>query len=448
MDSIYESDESYELPPFSLRRTFPGGGSGDSLHLSPSFRPTVATSDAGSDPSDSEQSASERNESHEPFPASPVRAWLSPPFARQRVPPVPPLSLLEPSVAVEQGSPGSSVGSCLSASSPTPSSLGSSLDEYSMHTLRGSMVNSSDAALSPSLERPRKRPGSTYGGSAQRLAPTGVQPAGGPQPQRQRCDGLPSTPLGRRGGGEAPPGHADGEGVPRSWTPLRAVTARDAHRLELEPRSSQLFTPGDAPYGAPPASPEPPPAPFDRTEPLLTGAQGGWLLSPDAVPGSSARLCACFVSPAAGGAAAGTSPGTSPTPTPFAPLTPFAPPTPRQALSVRPAPASPPPRRPGASLDGHVLWHPGEPFEALSWEPDPLAPRVRTESAESASSHESMLSHPDELEGLMGQPEGIMGRRYSLVQGEMAPSPQQRSTAEDDAEGGGPVMPQLFSYSK
>ena len=66
-----------------------------------------------------------------------------------------------------------------------------------------------------------------------------------------------------------------------------------------------------------------------------------------------------------------------------------------------------------------------------------------------------MRSHPDELEGegLMGQPEGIMGFRYSLVQGEMAPSPQQHYHGEGGADGGdakgaGAVVPQLFSYSK
>ena len=77
-----------------------------------------------------------------------------------------------------------------------------------------------------------------------------------------------------------------------------------------------------------------------------------------------------------------------------------------------------------------------------------------------------MRSHPDEPEGegLMGQPEGIMGRRYSLVQGEMAPSPQQQHYHGEggaeaggaeaggadggDAEGAGAVVPQLFSYSK
>ena len=53
----------------------------------------------------------------------------------------------------------------------------------------------------------------------------------------------------------------------------------------------------------------------------------------------------------------------------------------------------------------------------------------------------------------MGQPEGIMGRRYSLVQGEMAPSSPQHQQGEGGAEGcavegGGAAMPQLFSYSK
>merc|ERR1719424_157878 len=48
----------------------------------------------------------------------------------------------------------------------------------------------------------------------------------------------------------------------------------------------------------------------------------------------------------------------------------------------------------------------------------------------------------------MGQPEGIMGRRYSLVQGEMAPSPQQHCHGEGGAEGAGAAVPQLFSYSK
>ena len=54
----------------------------------------------------------------------------------------------------------------------------------------------------------------------------------------------------------------------------------------------------------------------------------------------------------------------------------------------------------------------------------------------------------------MGQPEGIMGRRYSLVQGEMAPSassPHQQGDGGAEgcgAEGGGAAMPQLFSYSK
>ena len=53
----------------------------------------------------------------------------------------------------------------------------------------------------------------------------------------------------------------------------------------------------------------------------------------------------------------------------------------------------------------------------------------------------------------MGQPEGIMGRRYSLVQGEMAPSSSPHQQGEGGAEGcaaegGGAAMPQLFSYSK
>ena len=54
----------------------------------------------------------------------------------------------------------------------------------------------------------------------------------------------------------------------------------------------------------------------------------------------------------------------------------------------------------------------------------------------------------------MGQPEGIMGRRYSLVQGEMAPSsssPHQQGEGGAEGcgvEGGGAAMPQLFSYSK
>ena len=43
--------------------------------------------------------------------------------------------------------------------------------------------------------------------------------------------GPASTPLGARGEG---PG-----GKPRTWTPLRALTPRDARRFELETRASQ-----------------------------------------------------------------------------------------------------------------------------------------------------------------------------------------------------------------
>ena len=465
MDSINESDEEGESPPFSLRRTFPGTGSSPaegSPQLSPPYRPpSVATSDAESDQYDSEPEHSPRIEAAA---NSPVRAMLSPPFAHQRVPPVPlvpPVSVLEPSVRLvplEQGSPGSSVDSSLGETS-----LVSSFDEHSMLTLRGSIASPSDAALSPLHGYGRKRPGSSHGGgalrrSAEQLASAGVEPAGGPEPQRQRCGGMPSTPLGMPTPSMSTPQGMLGEGPPRSWTPLRAVTPRDARRFELEPRPSQPFSPGDGASSEPSSSPVA--TPFDRTEPLgAGGAQDGWLFSPDAVPGSSARLCACFVSPEAGtaagtaagtdaGTAADTSPGASPTL--GASPTPFAPPTPRATLSMRTASPSPP-RRPGTSLDGNVQWHPGEPHDSLSWERGP-ASRARTEST---SSHESMLSHPDELEGegLMGQPEGIMGRRYSMVQGEMAPSPQHHHHGEGgaeggDTEGGGAVVPQLFSYSK
>ena len=463
MDSINESDEEGESPPFSLRHSFPGTGSESSPQLSPPHRPpSVATSDAESDLYDSEPESSPRTEAAA---NSPVRAMLSPPLVHPRMTPVQPVSVLEPSarlVSLEQGSPGSSVSSSLG-----DTSLLSSLDDLSMHTLRGSATSPSDAALSPLHGHGRKRPGSSHGGgairrSAEQLASAGVEPAGGPEPQRQRCGGPPSTPLGMPPPSMSTPLGMPGEGPPRSWTPLRAVTPRDARRFELEPRPSQPFSPGDGASSEPSLSPAA--TPFDRTEPLGTGAQGGWLFSPDAVPGSSARLCACFVSPEAGtaagtaagivaGTAAGTSPGTSPTL--GASPTPFAPPTPRASLSMRTASPSPP-RRPGASLDGHVQWHPGEPHASLSWERDP-ASRARTEST---SSHESMRSHSDELEGegLMGQPEGIMGRRYSLVQGEMAPSPQQHCHGEGgaeaggadggDAEGAGAAVPQLFSYSK
>ena len=443
MDSINESDEEGESPPISSRHTFPGTGSERSPQLSPPHRPpSVATSDAESDQYDSEPESSPRIEAAA---NSPVRAMLSPPFALQRVPPLPPVSILEPSarlVPQEPGSPGSVGGS-----SHGETSLGeTSLDEHSMKTLRGSFASPSDAALSPLHGHGRKRPASSPGGliamrrSAEQLEPAGVEPAAGPEPQRQRCGEPPSTPLGM--GMPTPsistPQCVLGEGPPPSWTPLRALTPRDARRFELEPRPSQRFSPGDGASSEPSSSPVA--TPFDRTEPLGTGAQGGWLFSPDAVPGSSARLCACFVSPEAGTAA-----GLDTSPPPFAP------PTPRASLSMRTASPSPP-CRPGASLDGHVQWHPGEPHASLSREPNP-ASRARTEST---SSHESILSHSDELEGegLMGMPEGIMGRRYSMVQGEMAPSPQQHDDDEGgaeeggDAEGGGAVVPQLFSYSK
>ena len=65
-------------------------------------------------------------------------------------------------------------------------------------------------------------------------ASAGLEPAGAPEPQPQRCGGVmasggpASTPLGARG-----------EGPPRTWTPLRALTPRDARRFELETRPSQ-----------------------------------------------------------------------------------------------------------------------------------------------------------------------------------------------------------------